>query len=1240
MNHPTTARRTGAASRRSLRAPLVAVVAMTIAGTGLAAAGPSGADEAAPGAPAAKTVTSPGIGDKVDVPGSSKGATSWFVRLRGPGALAVQSRTDTGGTSGAKGLTRAARDRVTAVGRLTDAVVATANRADDDAVVLYRSSFSVPGVALHADAAAIRAVAARPDVVDVVPIVAKQLIEPVTDTSGASSGRSDTPTNAPSNELTGAASTWRATGNIGTGETIAVIDTGLDYTHADFGGSGVPRDWYAAGRNASMVDGTYDPAIVVPGHDFAGQNYNGQTVTTPRPDENPIDGPGGGHGTHVSGTAAGRGVTAEGTTFTGDYRELTPAQARGMEVAPGAAPGAKILPLKVFGDFGGSTDLAGAALEWVAGAVARGQRIDVVNLSLGSSFSPVDDPENDMVAALVDAGVVPVISAGNSGDVTDVAGSPGDSVAALTVAASASGYARLDTVQVVEPADLAGDGPFLAQYSQDWFDTLDNTGPVTNLTQASNAEGCQAYNADDTARVEGKMVWLEWDQANLTCGSATRFDNAAKAGASGVVLASTSKEFEAGIAGNTAIPGVELNAAATAKMRPAMEAGTLVIRIADELKQTVETQNDDLTDTLASFTSRGVHGTIADVVKPDVSAPGVNIVSAGMGTGTGSEQMSGTSMASPHTAGVVALTRVAHPTWSARRIKTVVMNTAAHEVTAPDGTAYSNLMQGTGRIDAVAAGASQVTVESVENPDLVTASFGVVEVARDGVTQKRTLRLTNTGDADQAYDVNYRERVGTPGAKISVTPSTVTVPAGGTAEVTVTFSVPDREALRRTVDPGQAKSRLTSHVPNTSGVVAFTAKGAAADDTTPTTPPLWVAVFAAPKPVSSLAATKPVVLPAGRAGSTSGSQETSAGLTLTGSGLAQGYGTAAWSSRVTPLVAGVRSPRLPASTTSTATMAGGDILQVGASSTSPLNRSDRSKGTLAVGIQTAGPIIGLGTTTYPVVHYDVDRDGLEDFQTYANYDQKKNVPVALTVDVGTQIVVDEQPVNGLAAGNLGQYDNDTVVLPVALRALGYTKSTKATVVDYWVTTESQYAPANADGEKGPLDKVKPTAFDVYNPPVWFSRSGTTASSTSFAVGSAANARLRIHRAVTRAGATGSVLVIGHDNGTGGRTSRVTWRAPAPTRAASQTQVRLHDRRVDVDQRTSITVTVRASGRPATGRVQVQLSGQAWVTHWLRNGAVTVRVSTSRPGLTSVRARYLGSASTAPSNGSARLTVER
>jgi subtilisin family serine protease len=134
----------------------------------------------------------------------------------------------------------------------------------------------------------------------------------------------------------------------------------------------------------------------------------------PQPDPNPLDC--NGHGSHVAGTAAGGGVNADGTSYTGPYDATTPS--RSFTVGPGVAPQADLYAVRVFG-CNGSTNVVVPAIDW---AVDHG--MDVINMSLGSSFGRADDPDAQAAANAVAAGVVVVASSGNSGPSPYLTGSP------------------------------------------------------------------------------------------------------------------------------------------------------------------------------------------------------------------------------------------------------------------------------------------------------------------------------------------------------------------------------------------------------------------------------------------------------------------------------------------------------------------------------------------------------------------------------------------------------------------------------------------------------------------------------------------------------------------------------------------------------------------------------------------------------------------------------------------------
>ena len=172
-------------------------------------------------------------------------------------------------------------------------------------------------------------------------------------------------------------------------------------------------------------------ARVKGGIDLVGDAYNADPddpayQPVPHPDPNPLDC--NGHGSHVAGTAAGSGVTAAGATYNGPYNAST-ITGNSWRIGPGVAPKADIYGIRVFG-CEGSTDVTVDAIEW-----AVDNDMDVINMSLGSSFGTKDDPSAVASTNAAKAGVIVVTSAGNSGPSQYITGSPGTAEGAIATAA-------------------------------------------------------------------------------------------------------------------------------------------------------------------------------------------------------------------------------------------------------------------------------------------------------------------------------------------------------------------------------------------------------------------------------------------------------------------------------------------------------------------------------------------------------------------------------------------------------------------------------------------------------------------------------------------------------------------------------------------------------------------------------------------------------------------------------------
>ncbi|MEO8377922.1 MAG: S8 family serine peptidase, partial [Candidatus Sumerlaeota bacterium] len=561
----------------------------------------------------------------------------------------------------------------------------------------------------------------------------------------------------------------------GAGMRIGIIDTGIDYLHRDFAG---PGTGYAENNRTIIGDVPGFPGDrVVGGIDLVGDDYNPFDAAhlIPHPDADPMDcSP---HGSQVASVAAGSGVNADGTTYRGAYNSSVTFAS--MRIAPGVAPKADVYAIKAFGCVG-PTGVLLQAFEYAADPDGDGDfsdRLDAVNISLDERFASTDDIYVTAAENLSALGTIVVSSAGNGGDTYFVIGAPGIARSAISVAACmddgiAFGEVALSSGEVFH-AGLSEVGVPLTEEGV--------TAPVVMLL-FENRWACDTL---PPASVAGKIVVIAPDQ----CSQNDKIANAQAAGAVGVIIAKLGGTLAEPLRvdrPNVTIPAVSISqqdAAILASELTRDSSFTLSIRAAQGTPPTGG-------DTLCDFSSRGpaLGSTIA--LKPDISAPGQSIICAMSGTGNESVFVSGTSYAAPHVAGLALLLREKYPAASIEELKARLMTTTTHGLTTlPDGegSIYSPVRAGTGRVDALQALNATSYATNTEGDGSVALCFGRVTLS-ETTSYTRTARIVNLFNEPHTWNVSYASAINQHGVTIT-TPASVTVPANGAAIFPVTVDV-------------------------------------------------------------------------------------------------------------------------------------------------------------------------------------------------------------------------------------------------------------------------------------------------------------------------------------------------------------------------------------------------------------------------------------------------------------------
>ena len=636
-----------------------------------------------------------------------KQASAWLIRLKAP-SIAQQSQL--------KGVNR--QSAMSNIESSQSKVKNTIQSMDADIKVVATTSKLVNAIIVQGDYKKITSLLKNPEVAEILPVYDYKLN---VDASA---------------EYIKAKAVIEAGVASGKGQRIAILDTGVDYTHKALGGSGLIADYNTAVAAKSEAP-NWPQGKVIDGWDFVNNDPNPIDVTT-------------NHGTHVSHSVVGVAPDVELLVYSICEKTCSGiAQLNALEAAM---------------DPNGDGDIS--------------DRVDTVNMSLGGDFGDTDGGAVQvLIDEMVQLGVNLVISAGNDGPTPFIVGGPSTTNSALSVGAMThptTKVGKIDAMFMGGAVDAMGAG----FNKSNEYSFSNATAPM--VYPAANKNGCLAYTEDLT----GKTVLID----RGVCGFAVKVLNAQLKGASFVVVANNAAGtiVMGGEDDNITIPSVMVSKEDGDAIKAALAAGDVAFSISSTEVTTA--------GAIATFTSRGP--SIAGTLKPEITAPGTDILTAEPGKGDGLTPISGTSFSSPITAGAISIVREALPHRNAFEIKATMMNAANLDVTLepkainPDAELAPISYIGSGLVDIEKAVNLPVIAWNKETKQAALA-FGLLALNKTTSVTK-TVSVKNFSTAEKTYTLKTEQRFQNDidsGALSFELPASVTIPAGQTVSFDVTATI-------------------------------------------------------------------------------------------------------------------------------------------------------------------------------------------------------------------------------------------------------------------------------------------------------------------------------------------------------------------------------------------------------------------------------------------------------------------
>ncbi|MDP5138033.1 S8 family serine peptidase [Rheinheimera baltica] len=600
---------------------------------------------------------------------------------------------------------------------------------DKDAQILTTTKHLAASIVVKADAKALASLRKNPAVKQILPVYDSK------------------PMVVESQEYIKAKSVVASGIATGAGIKVAILDSGLDYTHAAFGGAGTEEAYDAAFANQSAVN--WPQGKVLGGYDFINN------------DPNPIDPLSGGHGTSVANSVNGIAPDVEFYAYT---------------VCTGTCPGlAQINALEAAMDPDGDGDLS--------------DRVDVINMSLGGDFGSTDTSGGTqlLIQRAVELGVSMVISAGNDGPNPFIVGGPSTTPNALSVGAMTHPTAETTFITTstiagaTVPMAAAGFNP-VSEFS---FNSAENG----LVYIAENGLACDEFAED--VDLTGKAVLVDRGACNFT----QKVLNAQAKGAVFVIIANNAAEAGPVNAGGSA-PGITIPAVGIS-----LEDGQIIKDLlveGTEVAYSIVSESFATPGSIADFTSRGP--AMEGLLKPEITAPGEQIMVADVGTGTGLAPATGTSFSGPITAGAMSLLRQARPELNAFEAKAMLMNTANMNVTAeplsvnPQAALAPITAMGAGLVDvskAVSSPAAAWVYDAKFDTKQAALSYGLQNMTEQSSFTK-TVTLKNFSEQARIYGLTAQPRFADDAATGALSwnmPASIEVGAGQTVQFDITLNI-------------------------------------------------------------------------------------------------------------------------------------------------------------------------------------------------------------------------------------------------------------------------------------------------------------------------------------------------------------------------------------------------------------------------------------------------------------------